>query len=64
MLVVAYQFNGALSVGELLGSTTLFRAAVRVLALARGKEAPTAVTPPSEEEEMLADLQSRTTSLA
>ncbi len=60
---MAYQFNGALSVGELLGSATLFRAATRVLARARGDEPVTAVGPPDPEAEMLAGLASRSTPL-
>ena len=58
---MAYQFQGALSVGELLGSATLFRAATRVLARARGEEVPTAVKPLTDEEEMIAGLASRST---
>ena len=65
MLAVAYQFNGALSVGELLGSSVLFHAAVRVLARARGQEEEgvTAVKEADPEREMLDELAAGSTTL-
>ena len=58
VLAVAYQFNGALSVSELMGSSLLFQSAVRVLARARGQEeeGSTAVTPFDPEQEMQDEL--------
>ena len=55
---MAYQFHGALSVGELMGSALLFHATVRVLARVHGKEEEgvTAVTPFDPYREMMDEL--------
>ena len=60
VLAVAYQFNGALSVGELLSSGMLYQSALLVLARARGTNEEESVGP---EVDMLSELGSRSTAV-
>lgn len=63
MIAVAFQLNGAVTVRDLLGSATLFRACTRVLARARGIEEEGAPVPFDPEREMIAELGARSEAL-